>query len=104
MPVVDGPAGDLDAAGVDAQEPGDGLDDRGLAGAVRSDQRHALVGTDHQVDVDVTVAQDDVGVHAGHVVTVRAPRIDVTPMTTTATTTSTSASATAVSGSISRCR
>lgn len=99
-----------DRSGPDAQQSGEGLDDRGLARAVRPDQRDALVRCDVEVDVDATVGDDDVGAEAAvrrtlaaHASAVRVRSAEA-PMTTSATTTSTSASATAVSGSISRCR
>ncbi len=96
-----------DAAVARAEEAGEGLDDGRLAGAVRPDQRDALVGADRQAHVDVPLGhehvRDEPRSTARHVVTGRV-RTVVVPITTRATTTRTSASATAVSGSISRCR
>src|SRR5690606_14003338 len=67
----DGPALEQDAAGAGAHQPGDGLERRGLAGAVGAEESHDLAAANLEIDVldriDAAVAggyvlelQDDV--------------------------------------------
>ena len=59
-------AGEADAAGVDRDEAGDGLDEGRLAGAVRAEEDEELAGRDGEVDAaddrEVALVAGDEGV------------------------------------------